>query len=195
MNGGSGINPNACAACMHQRKRCEKSCELAPYFPASRYEEFEKAFKHFGLSNIVRIMNSVEPHHRQAAAESILFEGIVRLNHPVHGCLGIIQTLLYWIRFYKSELQAVNQQLAFFKGNNQHPKHEQLDNSIASSSSTILPLQPVHDLFDEGDNSRELNLEEDPTLEFFDTHSTDQIMDMNQDGNEITSVPSDTKGK
>ncbi|XVE97981.1 hypothetical protein REPUB_Repub03eG0065800 [Reevesia pubescens] len=63
-------------------------------------------------------MNSMEPHQREAAAESILIEGNVRMNHLVHGCLGIIRNLQSLIGFYESELQVVNQQLAFFKGNN-----------------------------------------------------------------------------
>ncbi|XVF48996.1 hypothetical protein PTKIN_Ptkin03bG0233200 [Pterospermum kingtungense] len=189
MNGKSdshGENPHGCAACMHEGKSCEESCPLAPYFPSSRYDEFQNAYKHFGsLCNIVRIMDSVEPYQRQAAAESILFEGNARLIHPVHGCLGVVQSLQSIIGFYVSELEVVNKQLAFFKGNiDQHQKQPSDDSTVSSSSSAPppQPLQPVHgelaDMFDQGDNAGGLNLEED------DHDPTDQTMDHNQNGTE-----------
>ncbi|XP_021275719.1 LOB domain-containing protein 22-like [Herrania umbratica] len=155
MNGeGRGGNSPACAACRHHRRRCHQSCELAPYFPASKYHEFKNALKHFGLSNIVKIMSMVRPDQRQAAAESILMEGNARLDHPAHGCLGIIRNLHRLLEIYESELAAVNQQLAVFK---------------ASLSSTPQPSQPEIDhlvakIFNEGDNPLWVNLEADAII-------------------------------
>lgn len=111
-----GGNPQACASCKHQRKKCDESCELAPYFPANRYWEFQSAHRLFGVSNIVKIMSAVvEPHQRQAAAESILMEGNAWRNDPVHGCLGIARTLKSQIDFYQNQLDIANQHLAFFR--------------------------------------------------------------------------------
>ncbi|XP_021818952.1 LOB domain-containing protein 22-like [Prunus avium] len=84
---------HACASCKQQRRKCDETCEMAPYFPASRYSEFQNAHKIFGVSNIQKIMAMAAPDQRQAAAESILTEGNARKNDPVHGCLGIIRGL------------------------------------------------------------------------------------------------------
>ncbi|CAB4318607.1 unnamed protein product [Prunus armeniaca] len=80
-----------CASCKQQRRKCDETCEMAPYFPASRYSEFQNAHKIFGVSNIQKIMAMAAPDQRQAAAESILTEGNARKNDPVNGCLGIIR--------------------------------------------------------------------------------------------------------
>ncbi|BBG98998.1 LOB domain-containing protein 22 [Prunus dulcis] len=66
---------HACASCNHQRRKCDETCEMAPYFPASRYNEFQNAHKIFCVSNIQKIMAMAAPDQRQAAAESILTEG------------------------------------------------------------------------------------------------------------------------
>ncbi|XP_022731531.1 LOB domain-containing protein 27-like [Durio zibethinus] len=171
--GGGGADLHACSICEHRRKRCDNRCELPHYYD---------------MGNRVRIMDSDEPHQRQADAESILIEGNARLNHSVLGRIGVIRSRRSLVGFYESELQAVNQQLAFFKRKQQ--QKQQLDNSIASSSSTVSP--PSESVNDQGGG---LNLEDDANLKFFDTHPSDQIMDLKQNGNEITSASSDTKGK
>ncbi|CAB4276275.1 unnamed protein product [Prunus armeniaca] len=43
---------------------------MAPYFPASRYSEFQNTYKIFGVSNIQKIMAMAAPDQRQAAAEA-----------------------------------------------------------------------------------------------------------------------------
>lgn len=125
-------NPQACSSCKHQRKKCDETCELAPYFPANRYQEFQNAHRLFGVSNMLKIMNAVvEPHQRKAAAESILMEGNARRNDPVHGCLGIARILKSQIKFYEKQLDVVNQRLAFFRQREstplQHDDDDQLD--------------------------------------------------------------------
>lgn len=132
---GSGSS-QACASCKHQRKKCDETCELAPYFPASRYREFQNAHKLFGVSNIQKIMNSVEPNQRQAAAESILMQGNIRSNDPVHGCLGVVRHLKSQIEYYEKQLGAVNQQLAFFHDKEKQHQH-QLENFKKSSSPSM----------------------------------------------------------
>ncbi|ESR64721.1 hypothetical protein CICLE_v10010373mg, partial [Citrus x clementina] len=113
----------ACASCKHQRKKCEETCELAPFFPASRYREFQNAHKLFGVSNIQKIINSVDPSQRKEAAESILIEGNIRSNDPVHGCLGVVRNLKSQIEYYEKELGAVNQQLPFFRDKEKQHQH------------------------------------------------------------------------
>lgn len=135
-------NPQACASCRHQRKRCDETCELAPYFPAKRYREFQNAHRVFGVSNIVKIMNAViEPHQRQAAADSILMEGNARRNDPVHGCLGIVRNLKSQIEFYEKQLEIANQQLAFFRETEKIEQQQKLDGF--KYLTTILPHELV----------------------------------------------------
>ncbi|KAG6723342.1 hypothetical protein I3842_03G203700 [Carya illinoinensis] len=118
-------NMQACASCKHQRRKCDESCELAPYFPASRYREFQNAHRLFGVSNILKILSAVEPSQKEAAAESILMEGNARKKDPVHGCLGIVRSLESQIKFYEKQLD--------FRKHN-------LDDYIRSSTSTDSPL-------------------------------------------------------
>ncbi|XP_008241869.1 PREDICTED: LOB domain-containing protein 22-like [Prunus mume] len=106
---------HACASCKHQRRKCDETCEMAPYFPASRYSEFQHAQKIFGVSNIQKIMAMAAPDQRQAAAESILTEGNARKNDPVHGCLGIIRGLNAQIQGLETELHIMKQHLELCK--------------------------------------------------------------------------------
>lgn len=130
------VNPNACAACKHQRKKCDESCELAPYFPASRYGEFQHAQKLFGISNIQKIINSVQPNQRHAAAESILMEGNIRYNDPVHGCVGVVCRLKSQIALYQSQLNAVHQQLNILREREKQKHFEGLTKGSSPSSSS-----------------------------------------------------------
>lgn len=117
----------ACASCKHQRKKCDPNCELAPYFPASKYQEFQNAHKLFGVSNILKIMAMIEPHQRQAAAETILMEGNARKSDPVHGCFGVIKHLMVQISFHEKQLSVANQHLAIHT--EQQKKKQEQDQS------------------------------------------------------------------
>ncbi|PQM41722.1 hypothetical protein Pyn_12576 [Prunus yedoensis var. nudiflora] len=67
---------HACTSCKHQRRKCDETCEIAPYFPARRYSEFQNAHKIFGVSNIQKIMAMAAPDQRQAAAEAFSRKGM-----------------------------------------------------------------------------------------------------------------------
>lgn len=128
----------ACASCKHQRKKCDDNCELAPYFPASRFREFQNAHRLFGVSNIQKIIASVEPHQRKAAAESILMEANYRRSDPVNGCLGVCRTLNSHIVFYEKQLKIANQQLALFRQREKldsQRNHFSISNNYSSMSS------------------------------------------------------------
>ncbi|XP_061362838.1 LOB domain-containing protein 22-like [Gastrolobium bilobum] len=105
-----------CLLCRRQRRRCDgRNCEFGQYFPGHMPDEFENAYRLFGLNNLLNIMRSVEPHQRQAAADSILAEGTSWRNDPVHGSLGYELNLRSQIISSLRELEAVNQLLAFFR--------------------------------------------------------------------------------
>lgn len=143
-----------CACCKHQRKKCEENCELAPYFPAKKFKDYQNAHRVFGISNIYRIITAVEPEKRQATADSILMEGNARRNDPVHGCYGVLHTLQSQIAFYEKQLRIVNEQLTFYREKDKSfNKRQELDvkrklliscgststSSTPKSSSVMLP--------------------------------------------------------
>ncbi|KAH9801415.1 LOB domain-containing protein 22 [Citrus sinensis] len=169
---GSGSS-QACASCKHQRKKCEETCELAPFFPASRYREFQNAHKLFGVSNIQKIINSVDPSQRKAAAESILIEGNIRSNDPVHGCLGVVRNLKSQIEYYEKELGAVNQQLPFFRDKEKQHQH-QLEKFIKSSSPTLPDIGDMK--IGERMYNYQSTMEESEDVRPFDIQTTDPIM-------------------
>ncbi|KAJ8750709.1 hypothetical protein K2173_015890 [Erythroxylum novogranatense] len=113
---GQTSNNRPCAVCKLQRKRCEETCEMAAYFPGNRFQEFQNAHKLFGVGNIMKLMGLVEPNQRTDTAMSLLLEANARAEDPVHGCLGIVQELTAQIELHQRELQLVNQQLEFFRG-------------------------------------------------------------------------------
>lgn len=105
----------ACACCKLQRKKCDQQCEFAPYFPSTRFKEFQNAHRLFGASNIQKIMASVKPGQKKDTADSLLTEGNARRSDPVHGCYGIIRGLESQLEFAEKELAAVNRHLALYR--------------------------------------------------------------------------------
>ncbi|ONI15958.1 hypothetical protein PRUPE_3G071200 [Prunus persica] len=106
---------HACASCNHQRRKCDETCEMAPYFPASRYNEFQNAHKIFCVSNIQKIMAMAAPDQRQAAAESLPTEGNARKNDPdlllidTISCNEAIKLIGSNIKLYKLPLVSLRQ--------------------------------------------------------------------------------------
>ncbi|XP_048434806.1 LOB domain-containing protein 22-like [Pyrus x bretschneideri] len=129
-------NSKACAACKYQRRKCTQTCELASYFPASRFVEFVNAQHTFGMSNIEKILATVEPDQRPAAAETILFEGNIWRNNPSVGCLGVTRFLREQVDFHKKELEMTNLYLAFYR-----ELKQQLD-SLKIQSAREAPVVP-----------------------------------------------------
>ncbi|KAG0465416.1 hypothetical protein HPP92_019580 [Vanilla planifolia] len=103
----------ACAACKYQRRKCTTDCTLAPYFPAEQQRQFLNAHRLFGVSNILKILKSVEPHRRSEAMRSIIFQSNVRAHDPVGGCYRIILDLQHQVESVYSELQHVTGQISF----------------------------------------------------------------------------------
>ncbi|KAI9086665.1 hypothetical protein K1719_031259 [Acacia pycnantha] len=75
----------ACAACKHQRKKCREHCALAPYFPASKNEEFQAVHAVFGVSNLIKLVKRVRKENRKTMVESLIWEAKCRLQDPVLG--------------------------------------------------------------------------------------------------------------
>ncbi|GKV00135.1 hypothetical protein SLEP1_g12877 [Rubroshorea leprosula] len=105
----------ACAACKYHRRKCEPNCPLAPYFPAHLHNDFLHAHRLFGVSNIVKMTANLQPHQKNIAMTSIIYQANVRAIDPVGGCYRIICDLQRQIDFAAAQLQMVRTQIAFSK--------------------------------------------------------------------------------
>ncbi|OIW11843.1 hypothetical protein TanjilG_31593 [Lupinus angustifolius] len=117
----------ACAACKYQRRKCAPDCILAPYFPHDRQRQFLNAHKLFGVSNITKIIKVLEPHEKDQAMRTIIYQSDMRANDPVGGCYRYIQVLHNQIEYHRTELELVLQNLAILRAQahhqQQHPQH------------------------------------------------------------------------
>ncbi|KAF7143868.1 hypothetical protein RHSIM_Rhsim05G0020100 [Rhododendron simsii] len=115
-NAANDANVHACAACKHQRKRCDSDvCPLAPYFPAGKSKEFQNVHRIYGVSNLIRILHSVPEHLRHKTVETIILEATMRKEFPVSGSLAVQAQTRALIREYEKELEFVKKQIAFFR--------------------------------------------------------------------------------
>ncbi|KAK8642086.1 hypothetical protein V6N13_011448 [Hibiscus sabdariffa] len=94
---------HACAACKHQRRKCETNCIFAPYFPANKANNFREVHKIFGVKNMTAILSSRSSDERERAVESLEWEAFAWKNDPVEGPLGLFNQL-------KRELEQLKQQ-------------------------------------------------------------------------------------
>ncbi|KAK8551505.1 hypothetical protein V6N13_119962 [Hibiscus sabdariffa] len=94
---------HACAACKHQRRKCETNCIFAPYFPANKANNFREVHKIFGVKNMTAILSSRSSVERERAVESLEWEAVAWKNDPVEGPLGLFNQL-------KRELEQLKQQ-------------------------------------------------------------------------------------
>ncbi|KAK7313933.1 hypothetical protein VNO77_39140 [Canavalia gladiata] len=132
-----------CSLCRHQHRRHDGSCVFGQYFPINRYEDFENACSYFGFSNLVRIMSAVEPHERQATADSILREGTIWFNDVNHGALGYELKLSSLIESAERQLETVNKLLEYCRdqANQANPNMKMGTSSLAYSSTSSFRQQ------------------------------------------------------
>lgn len=109
----------ACAACKYQRRKCSPNCDLAPYFPADKPEIFYKAHRLFGVSNMVKMLKTIDDEHlKDEAMKSIIFESDMRARFPATGCLGVIHMYGGMLKKSVDELDHVRNLLAYCKQHN-----------------------------------------------------------------------------
>ncbi|KAK4267921.1 hypothetical protein QN277_024640 [Acacia crassicarpa] len=134
-------NNQACAACKFRRRKCAPDCILAPYFPHDRQCRFLNAHKLFGVRNIIRIIEDLDPQDKDKAMQSIIFHSDMRAIDPVGGCYKYIQQLEAQIQYHTAQLNLVLQHLAVFRHHHEpiniiNSNHLNLYNpNIAPSSS------------------------------------------------------------
>lgn len=136
---------SACAACKYQRRKCIPECLLAPYFPADQTKVFQNAHKLFGVSNIVKILKSLDPSQHAEAMRSIKYQANVRDKFPVYGCLGVIRQLYYQIQLLEEEFHSVLSQLEMCRQYNQEVP-SQLELGMAPPTNGLHFLTAVSDM-------------------------------------------------
>ena len=127
-----GGTTSACAACKYQRRKCIPECLLAPYFPADQTKVFQNAHKLFGVSNILKILKSLDPTQHAEAMRSIKYQANVRDRFPVYGCLGVIRQLYYQIQLLEEEFHAVLAQLEMYRQHHEQHQISSIPDDMAS---------------------------------------------------------------
>ncbi|KDO72434.1 hypothetical protein CISIN_1g036664mg, partial [Citrus sinensis] len=107
-----GGTKQACAVCKYQRRKCEKNCKLAKYFPANQPKTFQNVHRLYGVSSVLKILDSVEDDKKDIAMSTVIFESNMRAEYPVHGCFGLTFRLHHQLQASMEELRLVNAQLA-----------------------------------------------------------------------------------
>ncbi|XP_022723742.1 LOB domain-containing protein 2-like [Durio zibethinus] len=107
MSAGNAEEPlnsrHACAACKHQRKKCEKDCVFASHFPATRANYFREVHKIFGVKNATSILENLSPHDRKRAVESLEWEAFAWKEDPIQGPLGLFRKLERELELLKNQ--------------------------------------------------------------------------------------------
>ncbi|EYU45195.1 hypothetical protein MIMGU_mgv1a026380mg [Erythranthe guttata] len=127
------VAQKACAACKHQRRKCDQNCALAKYFLAERSDDLENVYHLFGMHNTLKILKSVEEEERDATTESLIMEAKMRLEHPVHDHFSVARNLSVEIEKTEKELEIVCQKIHICKG---------ADNRVGPSTRGGQPDQP-----------------------------------------------------
>lgn len=96
----------ACASCRHQRKKCSVNCALAPFFPVEKNREFQAVHKFFGVSNVTKILNSLNVEDRQKAVDTLIWEAFCRQRDPVLGSYGEFKRVSDELKWFKSQYHA-----------------------------------------------------------------------------------------
>lgn len=105
MNADTFTFTSACAARKHQKKKCDSNCELAPYFPSTKAEDFKNVYRLFGVSNTIKHLNSVADDQKAQLIETLILEAKFRKENPVHGCLAVKENLGKKLKHAKRSLK------------------------------------------------------------------------------------------
>ncbi|MCE3215320.1 hypothetical protein HAX54_001857, partial [Datura stramonium] len=138
---------NACAACKHQRKKCEPNCQLASYFHSNKDEDLQNVYRLFGVNNIIDHLNSVPDNQKTKIAETLILEAKIRKQNPVHGCLAVERRLRTEIEAREKELKIVQDHISFCKKMaTLQMEKQQLEEELDRSSLASVSLFDAHSM-------------------------------------------------
>ncbi|KAK4426349.1 LOB domain-containing protein 36 [Sesamum alatum] len=106
-----------CAACKHLRRKCEKECVFAPYFPADNLTKFTNVHKVYGATNVAKILKELSTdNEREEAVKSLAYEAEFRLREPIYGCVGVVAVLQKKLKQVHHDLECAKQELSNYIG-------------------------------------------------------------------------------
>ncbi|KAF6173087.1 hypothetical protein GIB67_000830 [Kingdonia uniflora] len=105
-----------CAACKFLRRECTQECVFAPYFPPDQPQKLANVHKVFGVSNLSKLLNELNPTQREDAVKSLAYEAEARLRDPIYGCVGQISILQTKLKKIQHELFNARKELCTFVG-------------------------------------------------------------------------------
>lgn len=162
MQRSTGTNTNtsaasqACAVCRYQRKKCTPNCPLAPFFPASNHKDFLNTRKLFGVRNITKLVENLNPQQKVIAIKSMIFEANIRAKDPVGGCYRIICELQRQIDWNRAELELVLYQLSICKSTKEQQSEYQVvkvvDDDQGLEDFNVYDTMPLRDHVEESKN-------------------------------------------
>ncbi|KAJ9684546.1 hypothetical protein PVL29_016826 [Vitis rotundifolia] len=113
-----------CGACKVLRRRCTKSCLLAPYFPPTEPMKFIYAHKIYGASNIVKCLQELPESKRADAVSSMVYEANARIRDPVYGCAGAISHLQKRLNDVQAELAMTQAEILIMRSQQQQQQND-----------------------------------------------------------------------
>ncbi|XVF38579.1 hypothetical protein REPUB_Repub20aG0114300 [Reevesia pubescens] len=134
-----GAHP-ACAACKHQRKKCDENCILAPYFPAEKSREFQAVHKVFGVGNATKIVrNASNEEDRKKVADSLIWEAFCRQKDPVLGPYGEYKKIYEELTLYKTK--QYNQMMLLHLQDHHHQPHPAAIVTAAANTKRLIDVK------------------------------------------------------
>ncbi|KAL5662164.1 hypothetical protein ACJX0J_029289, partial [Zea mays] len=110
--GGKG---GPCAGCKYLRRKCQPDCIFAPYFPPDNLDKFAYVHRVFGTSNVIKILNNLQPYQRQYAVNSLVYEAEMRIRDPIYGCVGVVSMLQHRLIRLKKALESASLELSNYQ--------------------------------------------------------------------------------
>ncbi|KAF7828198.1 LOB domain-containing protein 4-like [Senna tora] len=109
MKGSSGsgkkqTGSSPCAACKLLRRRCDKQCVFAPYFPDHHPHKFINVHKVYDASNVNKMLQKLPVHQRGDAVSSMVYEANAQVQDPVYGCVSAISSLQHQLDGLRAQL-------------------------------------------------------------------------------------------
>lgn len=104
-----------CAVCKfmnHGPCTVGNECIMAPYFPSTEPEKFDRVNKVFGIINVCKVLSNVEePWQRQYAANALCYEAEARIQDPICGYVGMKMVLENNLKNLKRDIDSALNEL------------------------------------------------------------------------------------
>uniref|UniRef100_A0A804R7C6 LOB domain-containing protein n=1 Tax=Zea mays TaxID=4577 RepID=A0A804R7C6_MAIZE len=79
-------------------------------------DKFAHAHRVFGTSNVIKILNDLQPYYqREDAVNSLIYEADMRVRNPVYGCIGVVSILQHCLLRLKKALERASLELSKYQ--------------------------------------------------------------------------------